>query len=1100
MSDFSSCVFNRRGKCNVFWDKKGDLSRGLVPLSTIDGSVNQHAMDLGIDLSSFNERSLIMNRMGVSDICEDNDMICPYHRYAFGIFWRPSSVCQAPYHVDKKPKASRCLPPELYKKLLDQEIFNGNNSFQFPVGEGVCVRCSMKIKAIFTLSESSSIDRYELPPRVSKIEAMKQLQEVSMSDDDLHSDSGSTHSSNIMMIQAMPLDEINQLLSAVLKNIQPFTYQIRQSIETISSITVRELKRDYGNKMEKFSSFICECMAPGQGEQLRQLFQGVEETNEDMDPTLQSIVEAYHLTSNAKWKLFLLSLVPAGYSSKELQTMFNCTRYSIDKSHIIQNQNLRFNIMEKKIIRRERLDKNRIEFFFDFLFTSGLIQDVAYGTTMMEFDNKEKIVVPHVIQNMMKTHIVQLYEQHCIKIDHSQAISRSTAFRLLNTCKMRQKKTLCGLDSFAVDGNDGFDTLQSLVKSFRLKLDDEKNLLQLIKLSRNYLKYHYKQNVIEDDSACATHCRLFALSSSSDKSFMINCGHSSHSMSCVECNALFGLLDRIDELANSIPSSEFKEECLFDFSFAKTSIFSWMFHIVRGIQQENSKQYVLSQLDQNSALLLSDWAMKILPQAHREKMEQWFGKKGMSLHVDVLFYKDANNNLKKKTYFTTIDRCLQDMGSVLCVFECVLNQIKIDFPNIHSLYTRSDNAGCYAGAAVILCRPLICSRLGISLNRTDFSEPQRGKDQADRDIAVAKSCLKAYVNRGNNLINAGSIKDALDQSFGNLSGSQTCVITIDESKCILPKVKIPDITKIHSIAFDNNLATLWQYFNIGNGKSKVVSQLELDLSYLIQQPFSDVQHTRREFTSTSRSSTAVFFCSENGCSGSFDNEDDLIEHEQSANHVYFDDRSLSSNDHARHIFIEHLRGERLVDQTLNQTAIESLRYAQQDTPDTLFKPTNSQNLFLCRGYAIRRRSPLTKILEKHHVFFKSLFQQGEESGKKCSVRKAFDVMRSMRNPDGSKLFAPNQYLNQQQIRSLFGRYSKQSNFAQSGKAAIVDHLHRMDSVDSDSAASDEEAAEDYLRQQQDQEQQQELDEEFQNALKLFPSFDDSDDRDMMEHD
>ena len=68
------------------------------------------------------------------------------------------------------------------------------------------------------------------------------------------------------------------------------------------------------------------------------------------------------------------------------------------------------------------------------------------------------------------------------------------------------------------------------------------------------------------------------------------------------------------------------------------------------------------------------------------------------------------------------------------------------------------------------------------MKRTDFSEPQRGKDQAERDIAVAKSCLKAYTNRGSSLMNAECIKDALDQSLGNLSGSKTCVITTLKKK------------------------------------------------------------------------------------------------------------------------------------------------------------------------------------------------------------------------------------------------------------------------------------------------------------------------------
>jgi hypothetical protein len=251
----------------------------------------------------------------------------------------------------------------------------------------------------------------------------------------------------------------------------------------------------------------------------------------------------------------------------------------------------------------------------------------------------------------------------------------------------------------------------------------------------------------------------------------------------------------MEELMAAVPSSEKKDELVVDLLTAKLDILSWMFHIIRGIQQDRSKQFVMSQLDSETGLLLSDWAMKVLPQSHREKMDDWFGKKGISLHVDVLFYKDTNHILKKRTYFTALDRCLQDMASVLCVFEHVLNQIKTDVPNLTTLYTRSDNAGCYVGTSVIMARKFICDSADICLKRTDFSEPQRGKDQADRDIAVAKSCIKAYVNRGGNVVNAASIKEALDQSFGNLSGSKTSVIAVDEKKCILPQIKIEGITK-----------------------------------------------------------------------------------------------------------------------------------------------------------------------------------------------------------------------------------------------------------------------------------------------------------------
>jgi hypothetical protein len=130
----------------------------------------------------------------------------------------------------------------------------------------------------------------------------------------------------------------------------------------------------------------------------------------------------------------------------------------------------------------------------------------------MRFDRGDKVLVPHVVRAMMKNHIFQLYHQHCIQTSYNQPLSHSTVFRLLGVCKMQEKKTMCGLDSFSVDGNIGFDILQSLVKDLQVDKDEEKNLSQLIHLSRNYLKFEYQQNVTQDDTNCATHCRLFSLS------------------------------------------------------------------------------------------------------------------------------------------------------------------------------------------------------------------------------------------------------------------------------------------------------------------------------------------------------------------------------------------------------------------------------------------------------------------------------------------------------------------------------------------------------------------------------------------------------------
>jgi len=852
---FSECVFYERGKCDFFHNKKGNIHQELVSLSALNGDVHQHGLYIGVDLSSFTERSLVMNRMGVSDICDDNNKICPYHRYSYGLFWRPSTLCQSPYHDGKKPKGTHSLPIEYYKKLTEMENFKGNINYRFPVGQKVCRRCSTRIKSdceskkIPTLTDEDPCSTI----RVSKAQAQERLEELKEFGD-TQSESEShfgDFSSKAIYTEEISLNDVNQLLEAISKNIKPLTYQIHQPVDHLVISTIRKVKHHYESIMQEFSSFICEAMAPGQGEDLSKLFKNnvnddIEEQNK-LDPSIQCIVEAYNSAPTNKWKLFLLSTVSNQFSREKLQKIFNCTRYKIDESRYIRHQNEQFNLMNQNVIRRERLEKHQLEFFFDFLFSSGLIQDVAHGTTFVRFDRGDEILIPYVVRTMMKSHIFQLYQRHCVQTSYDQPLSRSTVLRVLDACKMREKKTMCGLDSFSVDGNTGFDTLQRLVKELRIEDAEEKNLLQLIKLSRNYLKFEYGQNVSKDDTNCATHCRIFALSHPLEKKLKRSCKHSKHSMSCIKCNSLLALFCRIEELMATIPSSQSKDELEVDLSTAKTDILSWMFHIIRGVQQDESKQFVMSQLDSKSGLLLSDWAMKVLPQSHREKMDEWFGKKGISLHVDVLYFRDTNHILRKMTYFTAIDRCLQDMSSVLCVFAYVIDQIKRDLPNLTNLYTRSDNAGCYAGASVIIARKIICDGADICLKRTDFSEPQRGKDQADRDIAVAKSCLKAYTNRGGNLINATSIKEALDESFGKLCGSKTSVIALNEAKCVLPKIKIEGITKYHSVAFNDKSVTFWQYFDIGTGISKSINNCNCALRTSLILPFSNEQNTNKEF-------------------------------------------------------------------------------------------------------------------------------------------------------------------------------------------------------------------------------------------------------------
>ena len=72
------------------------------------------------------------------------------------------------------------------------------------------------------------------------------------------------------------------------------------------------------------------------------------------------------------------------------------------------------------------------------------------------------------------------------------------------------------------------------------------------------------------------------------------------------------------------------------------------------------------------------------------------------------------------------------------IIEDVMSNLKESYPEISEAFLRSDNAGCYHCAPLMLSIPGISKRTGIEIRRYDFSDAQSGKDICDKRIACAK--------------------------------------------------------------------------------------------------------------------------------------------------------------------------------------------------------------------------------------------------------------------------------------------------------------------------------------------------------------------------
>lgn len=83
---------------------------------------------------------------------------------------------------------------------------------------------------------------------------------------------------------------------------------------------------------------------------------------------------------------------------------------------------------------------------------------------------------------------------------------------------------------------------------------------------------------------------------------------------------------------------------------------------------------------------------KTIKKQNLEAQNQYFGKRGMSLSVEV-FMMYNNGYWHKQVYLVAIDKCDQSLIDTLNVAEVVFTQFSKDFPGVEQVNLKSDNAG-----------------------------------------------------------------------------------------------------------------------------------------------------------------------------------------------------------------------------------------------------------------------------------------------------------------------------------------------------------------------------------------------------------------------
>lgn len=124
--------------------------------------------------------------------------------------------------------------------------------------------------------------------------------------------------------------------------------------------------------------------------------------------------------------------------------------------------------------RREKLCEQQISHFLDFIMSPAIMTDAPYGIKHLKLSCGEKIEVPKIILNRVRSRVVDQYLQFCSEGGFSEKASHRSYIRILESVDTNIRKCMRCLDNYGDDGAQGFEDIQTVLDVlFLMGMDKE---------------------------------------------------------------------------------------------------------------------------------------------------------------------------------------------------------------------------------------------------------------------------------------------------------------------------------------------------------------------------------------------------------------------------------------------------------------------------------------------------------------------------------------------------------------------------------------------------------------------------------------------------
>ncbi|KAL9971797.1 hypothetical protein ACROYT_G018005 [Oculina patagonica] len=320
------------------------------------------------------------------------------------------------------------------------------------------------------------------------------------------------------------------------------------------------------------------------------------------------------------------------------------------------------------------------------------------------------------------------------------------------------------------------------------------------------------------------------------------------------------------------------------------------------------------------------------------------------------------------------------VGSLCSIIENTLEALKKEHPHITQVNFRSDEAGCYYNNFLLAAVRDAGNRVGITVTRYDFYEPQYGKDVCDRILCPMKSAIRRYCNEGHDVLSAKDMRTALSER--PVRGTTASVCSVNESQKTL-EVKMTDhFSRYHNFLCESNGIRIWRAYNVGQGRlipyQDIIVKPQGPTDLVIDVDFFPVKEARiHDATSTDGEETSgLFSCPEPGCQMVFKKVSELENHLDVGEHRQMRGGSETVYDKLRRDWAEKFLN---VDNNEGRSSAPVAHCDERGDEFEYQAPSFCSDLQL--GWALHKRT-----------------------GNKADPGKVAADMRTARRPDGLRIF------------------------------------------------------------------------------------------------